>query len=41
MIVYQVQFTATEQPVVAGAATTANRLQGIELVMRQRAGCEM
>ena len=46
MIMYQVEFR-TEQPVVARAAADANgkyhhsTLRGIELVMRQRAGCEM
>ena len=47
MIAPQVQFTAAEQAAVAGAVTAANGkyhrsiLQGIEMVVRQRAGCEV
>ena len=47
MIMDQVQFPATEQPVVTSAVTAANEKyhcsihEGIALVMRQHAGCEI
>ena len=47
MIMHHVQFAITEQLSVFSAVTVANGkyhrsiLQGIELVMRQHAGCEM